>query len=123
MQSQAHILTLIKKTIRKIPNFEVGDQGSISKYKNIFAKGYFPNWSDEVFTIKKKIKTLCHGHMLLVILMVKKLLECFMIKNCKNKKEFRVGKAINRKGGKPYIKWKGHNNSLVLSIVALIKKI
>ena len=28
----------------------------ITKYKNIFAKGYTPNWSEEVFVIKKKIK-------------------------------------------------------------------
>ena len=25
----------------------------ISKYKNTFAKGYTPNWSEEVFVIKK----------------------------------------------------------------------
>ena len=25
----------------------------LSKYKNIFAKGYVPNWSEEVFVIKK----------------------------------------------------------------------
>ena len=25
----------------------------MSKYKNIFAKGYVPNWSEEVFVIKK----------------------------------------------------------------------
>ena len=25
----------------------------ISKYKNIFAKGYAPNWSEEIFVIKK----------------------------------------------------------------------
>ena len=25
----------------------------ISNYKNIFAKGYTPNWSEEVFVIKK----------------------------------------------------------------------
>ena len=31
----------------------------------------------------KKLKILCHGHMLLVILMVKKFLESFMKKNCK----------------------------------------
>ena len=33
--------------------FEVGDHVRISKYKNIFAKGYMPNWSEEVFVIKK----------------------------------------------------------------------
>ena len=25
----------------------------ISKYKNIFAKGYMPNWSEEIFVIKE----------------------------------------------------------------------
>ena len=33
--------------------FKVGDHVRISKYKNIFAKGYTPNWSEEVFVIKK----------------------------------------------------------------------
>ena len=35
------------------PKFKVGDHVRISKYKNIFAKGYTPNWSEEVFMIKK----------------------------------------------------------------------
>ena len=34
------------------PKFKVGDRVRISKYKNIFAKGYTPNWSEEVFVIK-----------------------------------------------------------------------
>ena len=33
--------------------FKVGDHVRISKYKNIFAKGYTPNWSEEVFVVKK----------------------------------------------------------------------
>ena len=35
------------------PKFKVGDHVRISKYKNIFSKGYTPNWSEEVFVIKK----------------------------------------------------------------------
>ena len=35
------------------PKFKVGDYVRISKYKNIFAKEYIPNWSEEVFEIKK----------------------------------------------------------------------
>ena len=35
------------------PKFKVGDHVRISNYKNIFAKGYIPNWSEEVFVIKK----------------------------------------------------------------------
>ena len=38
---------------KKGPKFKVGDHVRISKYKNIFAKGYVPNWSEEIFVIKK----------------------------------------------------------------------
>ena len=38
---------------KKNPTFKVGDNVRISKYKNIFAKGYTPNWSKEVFVINK----------------------------------------------------------------------
>ena len=37
---------------KKDPKFKVGDHVRISKYKNIFAKGYTPNWS-EVFVVSK----------------------------------------------------------------------
>ena len=37
----------------KDPKFKVGDRVRISKYKNIFAKGYSQNWSEEVFIISK----------------------------------------------------------------------
>ena len=37
----------------KKPKFKVGDHVRISKYKNIFANGYTPNWSEETFVIKK----------------------------------------------------------------------
>ena len=36
---------------KKDPKFKVGDHVRISKYKNIFAKGYTPNWSEEIFFI------------------------------------------------------------------------
>ena len=42
--------------------FKVGDHVRISKYKNIFAKGYNPNWSEEVFLLVK-LKIRFHGHM------------------------------------------------------------
>ena len=37
----------------KEPQFEIGDIVRISKYQNIFEKGYTPNWSEEDFMIKK----------------------------------------------------------------------
>ena len=42
-----------KEVNDKNPKFKVGDHIRISKYKNIFAKGYTPNWSEEVFMIKE----------------------------------------------------------------------
>ena len=38
---------------KKDPKFKVGGHVRISKYKSIFAKGYTPNWSEEVFVISK----------------------------------------------------------------------
>ena len=37
----------------KNPKLKVGDNVRISKYKNIFPKGYTPNWSEEVFIINE----------------------------------------------------------------------
>ena len=33
--------------------FKVGDHARISEYKNIFVKGYVPNWSEDIFVIAK----------------------------------------------------------------------
>ena len=46
-------MTLVKKLMKKYPKFKIGDTVRISKYKNIFARRYTPNWSEKVFLIKK----------------------------------------------------------------------
>ena len=38
---------------KKDPKFKVGDHVRISKYENIFAKRYTPNWSEEAFVVSK----------------------------------------------------------------------
>ena len=38
---------------KKNLKFKVGENVRISKYKNIFAKGYTPNWSEEIFVINE----------------------------------------------------------------------
>ena len=48
-----YILILVKKINGKDSKFKVGDHTRISKYKNSFAEGYTPNWSEEVFVIKE----------------------------------------------------------------------
>ena len=52
VKSNTHI-DLKKKSNNKNPKFKVGDHVRISKYKNIFAKGYMPNWSEEILVISK----------------------------------------------------------------------
>ena len=42
---------------KKDPKFKAGDYVRISKYKNIFAKGYTPIWSEEVFAVSKTKNT------------------------------------------------------------------
>ena len=42
-----------KESNEKDPKFKVGDHGRTSMYKNIFAKGYTPNWSEDIFAVKK----------------------------------------------------------------------
>ena len=62
MQNQAHILILMQDIIIKIvienndkdPKVEAVEHVRISKYKNIFANGYTPNWSEDVK--KKQVK-------------------------------------------------------------------
>ena len=47
-----------KEITNKDPKFKVGDYIRISKYKNTFAKGYVPKWSEETFIIKKVKNTM-----------------------------------------------------------------
>ena len=65
--------------------FEIGDHLNISKCKNIFTRGCTPNWSEEVYVIKKvKKKPLYHGNTSLVISTMKKNVGKFY------EKEFRI---------------------------------
>ena len=45
-----------KETDDKDPKFQVGDHVRNTKYKNIFAKGYTPNWSEEGFALLQSKK-------------------------------------------------------------------
>ena len=79
-------INTVKEVNHKDPIFKVGDRVRISKYKNIFAKGYTPNWSEEVFMIKEVINTVPWTYVI-NDLSVKKLLEHSMKKNCKKQVE------------------------------------
>ena len=46
-----------KEVNYKDPKFQVGDYVRISNDKNIFDKGYFPNWWKKVFVVSKTENT------------------------------------------------------------------
>ena len=45
------------ETNPKTPKFKASDRVRITKYKNIFSKGYTENWSREIFIIDSVLKT------------------------------------------------------------------
>ena len=52
MQNQVYI-NFNKENNKEDPKFKIGNHVGISKYKNIFAKDFTPNFSEDVFVIKK----------------------------------------------------------------------
>ena len=101
-----------KKINNKDPKFKVGDRVRISKYKNIFAKGYTLNWSEEVFVIKK-VKNTVPLTYVINDLNGEEITGTFYEKELQktSQEEFRIKKVIKRKGDKIYVKWKGYDNS------------
>ena len=94
------------------PKFKVGDHVRISKYKNIFAKGYAPNWSEEVFVVSK-IKNTVPWTYVVSDLNGEEITGSFYEKELQkaNQKEFRIEKVLKRKSDKLYVKWKGYDDS------------
>ena len=84
----------------------------ISKFKNIFAKGHMPNWSEEIFVIKKIENTVPWTYVI-NDLNGEKIIGTFYEKELQktNQQKFRIGKVIKKKGDKLYVKWRGYSNS------------
>ena len=94
------------------PKFKVDDHVRISKYKNIFAKGYTSSWSEEIFVTKELKKTVLWTYVI-NDLNSEGIIGTFYEKELQktDQQEFRIEKVIKRKGNKLYVKWKGYDNS------------
>ena len=90
-----------KEVNDKDPKFKVGDHVRISKYKNIFAKGYTPNWSEEVFVVSK-IKNTVLWRYVINDLNGEKIIGTIYEKEVQktNQQELNIEKVISRKGDK-----------------------
>ena len=115
------MLNTVKILIKKDPRFKVGDHVRISKFKNIFAKGYAPNWSKEVFAVSR-IKNRVPWTYVNNDLNGEEITGIFYEKNCK--------KVVNKNlEQQKYLKEKvincmsNRNSMIIVLIVALIKKI
>lgn len=107
----------IKKSQSILPNkhnkFNVGDCVRISKYKSRFYKGYTPNWSTELFTIKhvNRSKPVTyniqdqHKNNVLGTFYEEEL------QKTNHPDVYLVEKVIKKKGRKLYVKWLGLNDS------------
>ena len=94
-----------KKNNKEDPKFKVGDHVAISKYKNIFAKGYVPNWFEESVVIIKVENTVPWTYVI-SDLKVEEIVGTLYGKKLQktNQKEFRIEKVIKIKGDKLYVK-------------------
>ena len=96
----------------KDPKFKVGHHVRYQNTKKFFAKGYTPNWPEEIFVIKEIKNTIpwiyvindLNGEEIIVTFYEKELQKS-------NQKEFRIKKVIKKKENKLYVKWKGYDNS------------
>ena len=88
-----------KEVNNKDPKFKIGDHLRISKYKNIFTKEYMPNWSEEVFLIKK-VKHTVPWTYVINNLNGEEIIGTFYELQKTNQKEFRIEKVLKKKDDK-----------------------
>ena len=104
-----HILIdSIKEVNDKDPKFHFRNHVGISKDKNIFAKGYAPNCSEEVFIIIK-IQIILPWTYVIDDLNGEKIIGTFyaeVLQNT-NQREFMIEKVIKIKRNNLYVKLKG----------------
>ncbi|KAF0712107.1 Uncharacterized protein FWK35_00029830 [Aphis craccivora] len=102
-----------RKIINGSIKFNVGDNVRISKYKGVFAKGYLPSWSTEIFKIVKINETLPTTYQLQDYTGTP-IAGCFYYEellktNYPN--DYLVEKIIRRKGKQIYVKWLGFDST------------
>ena len=82
------------------------------KIQKLFAKGYVPNWSEEVFVITEIKNTVPYTY-IFNDLKNEQIIGAFYEKELQktNQEEFRIKNVIKKNGNKLYVKWKGYDNS------------
>lgn len=102
----------LKKRRQRQPTttkFKVGDSVRMSKYKHVFEKGYTPNWTTEIFTIRKVLSTNPTTYLLKDWLSkeIEGAVYTEELQMAKYPDIYLVEKILRRKDGKVYVKWLG----------------
>ena len=105
------MLNAMKILTKKNTKFKVGDHVRILKYKIIFAKGYAPNCSEEVFVLSK-IKNTVPWTYFVSELNGEEITGRFYEKELQetSQEKFRIEIVFKRKDDKLYVKWKWYDN-------------
>ena len=93
------------------PGLKVGDKVRISKAKNVFEKGYLPNWTEEIFTIARCLNTKprvyelkdYYGEPIRGTFYAQELQKTDV-------EEYWIEKVIKKQGDRALVKWAGYKN-------------
>lgn len=102
----------VKPVASKPPKFKVNDKVRISKSKALFAKGYTPNWSNELFKIVKVQRTKPTTYLLKDYL-DQPVLGAFYeqeLQKTKVDEIYLVEKILKRRGDQLFVKFLGFDN-------------
>jgi hypothetical protein len=103
----------IKMIDEKIPKFKIDQHVRISKHRGVFAKGYMPNFSTEIFKIKQ-VKLTNPTTYLLQDQSGEDILGGFYemeLQKVKHPDVYLVEKVLKKKGNNVFVKWLGFNDS------------
>lgn len=93
--------------------FKIGDKVRVSRYKHVFEKGYTPNWTTEIFTVKE-IKNTNPPTYKLMDYQDQTIEGGFYeqeLSKVKYPDIYLVEKVLRKRGNQIYVKWLGFNNS------------
>lgn len=98
---------------RRTVKFKVGDYVRMSKYRLIFDQSYTPNWSAEVFTVRKVQYNTDPITYLLKSYKnedIQGSVYAEELQHVKNPKEYLVERILRKRNGYVYVKWLGFGN-------------
>lgn len=113
---EKHLLNSVYRLnmpLKRKTKFKLGDYVRISKYKHVFSKGYTPNWTTEVFKIRKVQETNPTTYLLIDSqgVVIEGSFYNEELQKVGDPKLFLVERIIRKKGNKVFVKWLGFDSS------------